>query len=48
VDGRSARIGDGRSIWESGVVAHVNAPAARAGAAPGMTAREFALRTART
>jgi hypothetical protein len=47
VDGRSARIGDGRSIWESGVVAHVNAPAARAGAAPGMTAREFALRAAR-
>jgi hypothetical protein len=47
VDGASARIGDGRSLWESGVVAHVNDAAARIGAAPGMPAREFALRAAR-
>ncbi len=47
VDGTSARIGDGRSLWESGVVAHVNDAAARIGAARGMPAREFALRAAR-
>lgn len=38
----SARIGDGRSMWESGVILHVNAPAAAIGATPGMTVRQFA------
>jgi hypothetical protein len=36
----SARIGDGRSSWESGVVSHVNAIAASAGLAPGMSVQE--------
>lgn len=48
VDGATARIGDGRSMWETGVVAHVNDAAARIGAAPGMSAREFALRAAKS
>lgn len=48
VAGTSARIGDGRSLWESGVVAHVNRAAARAGARPGLPAREFARAAART
>ncbi len=43
VDGMTARIGDARSLWESGVIAHVNEPAAACGARSGMTAREFAL-----
>ena len=38
----SARIGDGRSMWASGVVSHVNRCAAARGARAGMTAREFA------
>ena len=29
VDCMSARIGDGRSMWESGLISHVNAIAAR-------------------
>lgn len=48
VDGATARIGDGRSMWDTGVVAHVNGPAARIGAVAGMTAREFALRAAKS
>jgi hypothetical protein len=48
VDGATARIGDGRSLWESGVIAHLNGPAERSGAARGMTAREFALRAAQS
>lgn len=48
VAGTSARIGDGRSLWVSGVVAHVNRAAARAGARPGLPAREFARAAART
>jgi hypothetical protein len=48
VAGDTARIGDGRSMWDTGVVAHVNEAALRVGAAPGMTAREFALRAARS
>ncbi len=47
VDGATARIGDGRSLWATGVIAHVNALAARAGARPGMPAREFACAAAR-
>ena len=42
VDCMSARIGDGRSMWESGLISHVNAIAARRGAAPGMSVQEFA------
>jgi hypothetical protein len=41
VDCMSARIGDGRSMWESGLISHVNAIAARRGAAPGMSVRDF-------
>ena len=37
----SARIGDGRSIWECGVLSHVNHSAAIAGARPGMTVPDF-------
>lgn len=48
VDGATARIGDGRSMWETGIVARVNDAAARIGAAPGMTAREFALQAAKS
>ena len=42
VDCMSARIGDGRSMWETGVLSHVNAAAARLDAAPGMSVRKFA------
>lgn len=42
VDCMSARIGDGRSMWESGVILHINAPAAALGATRGMTVRQFA------
>jgi len=42
VDCMSARIGDGRSAWETGVISHVNAPASVLGAAPGMTVKAFA------
>jgi len=38
----SARIGDARSIWDGGIITHVNATAARMGAKVGMTAQEFA------
>lgn len=48
VAGDTARIGDGRSMWDTGVVAHVNDAALRIGVAPGMTAREFALRAGRS
>lgn len=40
VDCMSARIGDARSAWESGVLSHANAAALARGVAPGMTARE--------
>jgi hypothetical protein len=36
----SARIGDGRSTYQSGVVSRANAAAAALGIAPGMSARE--------
>jgi hypothetical protein len=36
---RSARIGDGKDCHERGVVSYVNSHAARAGVAPGMSAR---------
>ena len=47
VDGATARIGDGRSLWATGVIAHVNAVAARVGARAGVPAREFARAVAR-
>lgn len=37
----SARIGEGRSMWESGVLSHVNPLAAEQGARPGHSAREW-------
>jgi hypothetical protein len=42
VDCMSARIGDGRSLWETGIILHMNAPAAALGATRGMTVRQFA------
>ena len=42
VDCMSARIGDGRSMWETGVILHSNAPAAALGATRGMSVRQFA------
>jgi hypothetical protein len=42
VDCMSARIGDGRSMWESGVILHMNAPAAAMGATRGMSVQLFA------
>lgn len=42
VDCMSARIGDGRSMWESGVILHINAPAAALGATRGMSVQTFA------
>lgn len=44
VAGGSARIGDGRSLWESGVLSHVNAAAVALGAAPGLSVNQFADR----
>jgi hypothetical protein len=41
VDCMSARIGDGRSMWETGLVSHMNAAAAQAGVARGMSVQEF-------
>lgn len=42
----SARIGDARDTYESGVLSHVNAAAARLGLRAGQTAREAAWRLA--
>jgi uncharacterized Zn-binding protein involved in type VI secretion len=42
VDGTTARIGDARSMWETGILSHVNETAAAAGAAPGQTVTAFA------
>ncbi len=42
VDCMSARIGDGRSMWETGVLSHVNAVAAARGARRGMRVQDFA------
>lgn len=47
VDGMSARIGDGRSLWETGIVHHVNAPAAAIGATRGIRVQAFAALAAR-
>lgn len=42
VDCRSARIGDARSMWDAGVLSHVNEAARRAGAFAGQGVRAFA------
>lgn len=47
VDCMSARIGDGRSMWISGILSHVNAAAASTGARPGDTVQGFAARLLR-
>lgn len=44
VGAASARIGDGRSCYEDGVISHVNQTAAGLGLKPGMTARELVER----
>jgi hypothetical protein len=41
VDCRTARIGDGRSTYETGILSHVNVTAAARGAKPGLRAAEF-------
>jgi hypothetical protein len=46
VDGMSARIGDGRSMWETGVLAHFNGVAIGLGARVGMRAEVFARQAA--
>jgi hypothetical protein len=47
VSSASARIGEGRSTFEDGIVSRVNATAARLGAAEGMRARDVLERWAR-
>ena len=42
VDCWSARIGDARSMWQTGTLSHVNAAARALGAAPGISACAFA------
>ncbi|MDP6351338.1 MAG: hypothetical protein QF926_15540 [Alphaproteobacteria bacterium] len=37
----SVRIGDARSAWETGIISHVDAPAAALGAAPGQDLQTF-------
>jgi hypothetical protein len=44
VDCMSARIGDARSTWETGVLSHANETAGKLGARAGMTARAFVQR----
>lgn len=46
VDGRTARIGEARSLWETGVISRVNGVAARTGVAAGMRVDEAAVRLA--
>ena len=41
VDCMSARIGDGRSMWESGLISHMNAVALQMDVAHGMSVRQF-------
>ena len=42
-DGMTAEMGNGRDLYESGVLSHVNYPAERCGLRPGMPVREAAL-----
>lgn len=44
VDCMSARIGDARSAWETGVLSYVNLNAKKFGARPGMSTRDFVAR----
>lgn len=44
IDAMTARIGDARSNWQTGVLSRVNARARAAGIETGMTTREFAAR----
>ena len=46
VDAWSARIGDGRSRWETGVISHANVLAERSGARAGLRARAWVERLA--
>lgn len=46
VDCMSARIGDGRSMWDTGVLSYLNAVAERLGARRGERVRDFAARVA--
>jgi hypothetical protein len=41
VDAFTARIGSGRSTWETGVISYVNGAAAALGGRPGMTCRDL-------
>jgi hypothetical protein len=41
--GMSAEMGNGRDLWEHGVVSYVNYPAERCGVRPGMSVREAAF-----
>jgi hypothetical protein len=41
VDVASARIGDARSAWESGIISHINSQAAKRGVKVGMTVPVF-------
>ncbi|MDH4326850.1 MAG: hypothetical protein OEW90_22150 [Betaproteobacteria bacterium] len=45
VSAASARIGEARSMWETGAISHVNEPAAKLGARAGMRLAEFFART---
>ena len=42
VDAMTARIGDARSAWETGIISHINAQAAKRGITVGMTVPTFA------
>ncbi len=42
VDAMTARIGDARSAWETGIISHINAQAAKRGITAGMTVPTFA------
>ena len=42
VDAMTARIGDARSAWESGIISHINTQAAKRGVTVGMTVPTFA------
>ena len=41
VDAMTARIGDARSAWESGIISHINTQAANRGTTVGMTVPTF-------
>jgi hypothetical protein len=47
IDGKTARIGDARSLWESGVVSHINETARLWGLRAGLTCQDFAVGAAK-